>query len=186
MQIEQPPHESRKVYFFRNFEMVEKILREKLYMKQKADIFYSNIGRKIKFLAKLLAIIAVIAISLASVIQLFVGLHMIVTADGWNADVQQASGFALIGLGFLYFIGGILVAWIYSWFMYGFGELIETNSEIVRLLRQNEPQQNSTGNQSTLLSERGGSTAWTCSICNRKHHNYSAVCPCKGKKPQDG
>jgi hypothetical protein len=31
------------------------------------------------------------------------------------------------------------------------------------------------------ISERGD-TSWTCSVCNKKHHDYSAVCPCKGQK----
>ncbi|MCL2754209.1 MAG: hypothetical protein FWD35_00630 [Oscillospiraceae bacterium] len=100
-------------------------------MKQKVDIFYSNIGGKIKLLAKIIAALGVVASVLGGGITGIGGFFMIVTAgDSWNSDAQIAAGFGTIGLSFVYLIGGILASWIWSWFMYGFGELIQKTCQI--------------------------------------------------------
>ena len=88
----------------------------------KEIIMYSNIGKKLKGLAKALFIIDTIAVIII--------------------------GIALVGIGLLYYrilqyrffiFGGIaaivigpVLSWISSWFLYGFGELIDKTSTIAR------------------------------------------------------
>lgn len=79
---------------------------------------YDNIGGKLKGLAK--AIFAVEAI-----------------ISGIGGLVIIANSGNLAVLGFLLMIVGFLVSWISSWFLYGFGELIESNREIAQNTRTN-------------------------------------------------
>ncbi len=69
---------------------------------------FRRIGRKIKGVVKILFWIEVAAIYI-------VGLVFIVPTSG---------------LSILYAIGGILVAWISSWLIYGFGEIIDKLCDI--------------------------------------------------------
>ena len=77
---------------------------------------YDNIGGKIKGLAKVIFIIEVIAAVIAG--------FAIIAIDKY---------LALIGL--LVMAVGATAAWISSWFLYGFGELIEKTCEIARNTR---------------------------------------------------
>ena len=72
---------------------------------------FENIGEKIKVLAK------IIFWTLASA-SIIVAIYLI--SEGWYDD--------LLVLTVLF--GGPLVAWISSWFLYGFGELIDNTWEI--------------------------------------------------------
>lgn len=72
---------------------------------------YNNIGGKIKVLAKI-AFIAMAAITAIA------GLGVIASDDD------------LIGVGVLMMFAGPVVAWVSSWLLYGFGQLIE-NSDII-------------------------------------------------------
>lgn len=74
---------------------------------------YDNIGKKIKGLAKALFIIEAIAAVIAGIVF-------------WSIDEE----FFFIGL--LVIVGGALLAWISSWFLYGFGELIDKTCDIAR------------------------------------------------------
>jgi hypothetical protein len=79
---------------------------------------YNNIGEKIKVLAQVIAWIGIIGNVIAGFILIAQG------ADSYNGSE------ALIGVGIL--IGGSLISWIFSWFMYGFGELIVKTTEIAK------------------------------------------------------
>ena len=76
---------------------------------------YKNIGAKIKVLAKAIAWIGIL-------ISLIVGVIFIIADGGWF-DIEF-----FIGIGVL--VGGSLLSWVSSWFMYGFGELIVKTTEI--------------------------------------------------------
>ncbi len=80
---------------------------------------YDNIGKKIKLLAKIIFIIE----SIASVI--------IGAAVG-----SQDEEFILLGL--LIMLIGPLFAWVSSWLLYGFGELIDKTCDIARNTRGND------------------------------------------------
>ena len=69
---------------------------------------YNNIGNKIKTLAQIVAFVEIILSVIIGLVLLF----------------QEIIGFGLIIL-----IFGPLIAWISSWLLYGFGELIESTEE---------------------------------------------------------
>lgn len=81
---------------------------------------FNNIGAKIKALAVGIMIVGVI-------VYLLVGMTVLVL----GAD-QEEGGMILIG--FLIMALGTLIAWISSWFLYGYGELIDKVSKIEKKL----------------------------------------------------
>ena len=80
---------------------------------------YDNIGGKIKGLAKATFIVEAIA-------AVITGISLMVADDD----------FLLIG--FLVMVAGPIVAWISSWLIYGFGELIDKTCDIERNTRGGE------------------------------------------------
>ena len=80
---------------------------------------YENIGSKIKGLATTIFVIE----ALASVV---VGIVLLATDE------------ALVLFGLMSLIGGPIVAWVSSFLLYGFGELIDKASEIEKNTRMNQ------------------------------------------------
>jgi DNA-directed RNA polymerase subunit RPC12/RpoP len=78
--------------------------------KKEVITMYDNIGGKIKGLAKASFIVAAIA-------EVITGIALMATDD-------------LIGYGLLVMFVGPIVAWVSSWLLYGFGQLVE-NSDII-------------------------------------------------------
>ncbi len=78
---------------------------------------FENVGRKIKMLAKIMCGIGI-------------GLSVIFAIRMFTYDARYSVGVRYLILGVVYLVIGPLVSWISSLFMYGFGELIETNSMI--------------------------------------------------------
>ena len=74
---------------------------------------YSNIGGKIKVLAKVIAIIEAAAAVIMGI-------------------AIMAEGDELVPIGMLIMFVGPVVAWISSWLLYGFGELIEKTCNIAQ------------------------------------------------------
>lgn len=102
---------------------------------------FNNIGGKIKDLAMFFAFIGIIISCISGV--------MIMTSGEENC--------VIIGLGVM--VVGSLVAWISSWILYGYGELIEKASETAentRLLLQNSIRNEDNASQARYseLSER--------------------------------
>ncbi len=93
---------------------------------------YDNIGGKIKGLAKVLFIVTAIA-------EVITGIALMATDED------------LILYGFLVMIVGPIVAWVSSWLLYGFGELIDKASDIERNTRGGERKSEA---QSKVDSER--------------------------------
>ncbi|MCL2079175.1 MAG: hypothetical protein FWH17_04935 [Oscillospiraceae bacterium] len=89
---------------------------------------YNNIGAKIKILAQIIAWVGIIG----SVIIGFISLTFI-----W-------------GIGVL--IGGSLLSWILSWFIYGFGELIQKTSEIAQNTAKGASANSLTAKMETLIT----------------------------------
>ena len=80
---------------------------------------YDNIGGKIKTLAKVTCIVEVILAAIS-------GLALMVDDED------------LIPIGLLVMLVGPVIAWISSWLLYGFGELISKASDIERNTRGGE------------------------------------------------
>jgi hypothetical protein len=78
--------------------------------KKEVITMYDNIGGKIKGLAKASFIVAAIA-------EVITGIALMATDD-------------LIGYGLLVMFVGPIAAWVSSWLLYGFGQLVE-NSDII-------------------------------------------------------
>lgn len=72
---------------------------------------FNNIGKKIKVLALIFFILEVTAIEISS---------LVLMAEGYDEEI-------VMGI-FLMFLGPV-VAWVSSWFLYGYGELIAKTAE---------------------------------------------------------
>ena len=81
---------------------------------------YDNIGKKLKGLAKAMCIIETIGGVIAGIVMM---------ADG--GDEEIFIGFLIMALSFF-------VAWVSSWFLYGFGELVDKVTDIERNTRSGE------------------------------------------------
>lgn len=86
---------------------------------------FANIGGKIKELAKVVCYVG-IAISVIA------GIGMIVAARNG----------AMFGMGFAIMVFGSLFSWIGSFFVYGFGELIENTTVIAELMAKADAEKN--------------------------------------------
>lgn len=85
---------------------------------------FDNIGKKIKSLAKILCWVGIIAYVIAAIIMIAIGM------DEYE---EELTAFGVI----LLFVGP-LMSWISSFFMYGFGELIDKACDIERNTRSGE------------------------------------------------
>ena len=82
---------------------------------------FSNIGQKIKTLAKVCTWIGIICSILCGLVVIFEG-----------GDIES------ILIGFLIGIAGSLFSWIGSFLLYGFGQLVENSDKIVKSLETKE------------------------------------------------
>ena len=98
------------------FEIRGKIVVKWEYQKKEVITMYDNIGGKLKGLAKVLFIVPAIAAVLAGIVLMSTDEHLIL-------------------YGLLVMVVGPIVAWISSWFLYGFGELIDKACDIERNTR---------------------------------------------------
>ena len=83
---------------------------------------FSNIGKKIKGLAKLVCWIGIIAFAIIGGMQIVDGVKNSVTQDIINGSIIVVAGF--------------FGSWISSFFAYGFGELIDKTAEIAENTRK--------------------------------------------------
>ncbi len=136
------------------------------------DSLYENIGGKIKNWAKWIFIIEAIAAILA----------------GFILAAEEDGAYILIS------IIGPLVAWVGSWLLYGFGELIETNSEtryyVAKILQTRTSSPNEDDAASATVLRKSAATqpatpkrtaapdsGWVC-ICGRVNDFSVATCAC--------
>ena len=132
---------------------------------------WDNIGSKIKVLAKVIAWIGIICSIIGGIVLFVIGLKM------------RYGGALYVGLGFAAIIGGSLISWISSWFMYGFGEIIHNTEIIRRNISKNENKSDigSSGLNPSNVSS-GSSTGnkssdtWVCKKCGEKNPHYSTSC----------
>ena len=96
---------------------------------------FDNIGGKIKVLAKIICFGGIILSPIIGIIML--------------ASGGDISG----GVGLMVIIGGCLGSWIGSFFVYGFGELIEKTTEIAENTRKPTSLNASTDNKLELLKK---------------------------------
>lgn len=92
---------------------------------------YTNIGGKIKLLAKVWAWLGIIA-SVGSAIAQLVMINRAPTGGMANQGISLMSILTAVGI----VIAGTLVSWVSSWALYGFGELIAKTGEIAENTRK--------------------------------------------------
>lgn len=86
---------------------------------------FDNIGKKIKSLASILCWVGIIAYIILAIIM------FAIAADAYDEELY-------ITLGVIFLFVGPLMSWISSFFMYGFGELIDKACDIERNTRGGE------------------------------------------------
>lgn len=85
---------------------------------------FSNIGAKIKGLAKVLFWISVIG----SMIGAFAVIAFGVMKGGDDVFISIIIGVAIV-------VVGIIFAWLSNFMLYGYGELIDTNQKMLRIMQ---------------------------------------------------
>ena len=121
---------------------------------------YDNIGGKIKGLAKIIFIIEAVG-------AIITGIALLIT------------GVALFGL--LILVCGPLVAWVSSWILYAFGELVETTAvnenntrQLLKKLNEKSTDDSTTfiknkeyDNQTTNIPQAATTHKWLCDGCKK-------------------
>jgi hypothetical protein len=92
---------------------------------------YTNIGGKIKLLAKVWAWLGIIA-SVGSAIAQLVMINRAPFNNIADQGISLMSILTAVGI----VIAGTLISWVSSWALYGFGELIAKASEIAENTRK--------------------------------------------------
>ena len=133
---------------------------------------WDNISGKIKSLAKFIAWFGIISSIIGGIVLFSIGGN------------QRYGGGIFIGIGFATIFLGSLFFWISSWFMYGFGELIE-NTESIR----NNTSKNNNNSRSSISGDNSrteksitldSTNSKKCKICGEKVHEDIFKCPnCK-------
>lgn len=93
---------------------------------------FKNIGRKIKVLAVVLFWIGVSIAIVAGILTI-----ISTVANSYSSSQEKIMG---ILSGFAILAGGFLSAWLSNFFLYGFGELIDSNQKILQILENNNKQ----------------------------------------------
>ncbi len=81
---------------------------------------FSNIGNKIRVLAKVICIIGIVCSAIAGVVVMIIGFVML------GKRQTSGTGVLLIFLGIFYAGLGALFSWIGSFVLYGFGQLVHS------------------------------------------------------------
>lgn len=129
---------------------------------------FDNIGGKIKALAKVFCWIEII-------LSVIIAIIMFVSVE----DVPYSQEGLYKGLGCVFLIIGPLLSWISSFVLYGFGELIETNCEIARNIRNTTTKTNFqdtvTPSATTQPKEQPHTWRGNCDMCSKQNVVLSAV-----------
>ena len=87
---------------------------------------YKNIGKKIKAFAVIVTVILMLASVVGGLILIVQGIDIV--------DYHEETGLSLILFGIASIIVGCLVAWISSFVLYGYGQLVDNTDKMVKLL----------------------------------------------------
>ena len=142
---------------------------------------FDNIGGKIKGLAKFICWVGIIA-------SVILGIVLISNASsGWGEYKYTNSEMVVEGI--ICIVGGSILSWVGSFAMYGFGELVENSSELVKMKKDEarlekssreaaREQPSPSGLQSTPSPNR-----WTCPHCGKSNPITTSVCLCGTDRP---
>lgn len=141
---------------------------------------FRNIGRKIKGYAKIIFVIYAALFTLAGIIA---GISLIAS----GAQLMRYSRYYGGGGGLLIFLGimaiilipaiGLLISYISTMFMYGFGELVDSNQQmnekmdaIITCMGGSKPE------QITANTAAPAQPNWTCASCGASNQYDSKFC----------
>ena len=142
---------------------------------------FDNIGGKIKGLAKFVCWLGII-------LSFVFGFILITSAT-------VGSGYLIVA-GIVLIVGGSILSWIGSFVLYGFGELVENSSDLVRMkkdeiqsckTRQGTTSQRSYSNESkldsTVRKPNVNPKQWTCPHCGKSNPMTTSICICGTDRP---
>lgn len=116
---------------------------------------YNDVGKQIKNLASIIAIIEAISSAITGIIVAFIDFD-----DMW-------------WIGLIIIVGGLFVAWISNLILYAYGELVDKTSTIESYLNTNKSKGYGS-NQNKIA----GANEWKCSKCGAVNQNYVGTCGC--------
>ena len=147
---------------------------------------WENISDKIKILAKIIAILGIISSLIAGII---------FTNQGFIINKESEGGELYLLIGFVIIIGGSIFSWVASWFMYGFGDIIEKITAIELNTRNGKSIiiTKDFGNNKSMLNEKNQTNKyysnienpdkkWKCPKCNTENPNTTYTCNACGYK----
>ena len=126
---------------------------------------FNNIGRKLKKFAKFVVIAG-------TILCVIIGIAMIVGGgtdlDNIDGGYNNINGEYTKISGWMYLIGGTFTALANGLLLYGFGEMIEINQRMYKLMLRK-------GNSAELQSSIEDDV-WVCEECGNVNKNTSATC----------
>lgn len=127
---------------------------------------FDNIGGKLKGLAVIICVIGICCTAMLGIVQISIA-----------AEAEEEE---MILNGFITIIVGSLASWIGSFFIYGFGELVETNTQTSGELIQIKNTLNNLANSNFSSGEtaKDGEDAKTVSFCGKCGNKITAY-PCE-------
>ena len=123
---------------------------------------WDEIGAKIKIFAKVIAWVGIISSIIGGIVLIVQGINI-----NHNRWISSGGGLLIFG-GFGIIIGGSILSWVSSFFMYGFGELIENSEEI---------KNNNLKNERTSISNNFINKNKTCPFCAEEIKFEAKFCP---------
>lgn len=87
---------------------------------------FSDIENRIKLLAKIIIIAGVFLSICLLLVGIYLGVYCIFNSQLWLIDIFTITISVILGVG----------SWIFSYILYGFGELIESNQKIAILVEK--------------------------------------------------
>ena len=116
---------------------------------------YKNVGKQIKDLASIVALIEAVASVITGIIVACIDFE-----DMW-------------WIGAIIIAGGLLFSWLSNLILYAFGELVDKTSLIESYLNTNK-----TNSSSSTHNRIAGPNEWKCSKCGSVNQNYVGTCGC--------
>ena len=136
---------------------------------------FTNIGNKIRTLAKVLCIIGIVLAALSGLIMMISGISML------GYSYTAGAGVALIFGGLVSAALGALLAWVGSFVLYGYGQLIHSVQNMEAKICGNETPGYDGGNSAfaytaPITSNGGGKTCPNCGASNSEMSHYCEKC----------
>ena len=103
---------------------------------------FENIGKKIKKTAEILSLIGII-------VSIFIGMIIVISGIVSNTGTERLVS---VLLGILFALAGCFFSWIGSFFMYGFGQLIENTDELVSISKEKKVDEVFGGNDESVIN----------------------------------